>query len=144
MSKKQAKTEPQEEEEVKRLLFDSSHGEVLKITDDEFKHLRSFLKENNYEVYNLSQSPITADLIEDYTIFIIGAPTNNRFTEEEITELMRYLREGGALMLIHQAGGDNYNNTNLNDIAKHLGYEFNSDYLAHEQDYEGDDYYKTV
>ncbi|MHA1150052.1 MAG: hypothetical protein ACTSR8_17595 [Promethearchaeota archaeon] len=141
-----AKKKPLEEvkEEPKRLLFDSSHGEVLDITADEYKHLREFLKENNYEVYKLSQSPITADLIEEYTIFVIGAPTNNRFSEEEITEIMRYLRDGGALCLIHQAGGDNYNNTNLNDLAKHLGYEFRADYLAHEQDFEGDDYYKTI
>ncbi|MFO8020106.1 MAG: hypothetical protein R6U96_15885 [Promethearchaeia archaeon] len=131
-------------EETKTILFDSSHNEVLDITSDEYKPLRDFLKENNYEVYKLSQSPITADLIEDYTMFLIGAPTDSTFTEDEIKELMRYLREGGALCLVHQSGGDQYNNTNLNDIAKHLGYEFNPDYLAHEKDYEGDDYYKTV
>ncbi|MHA1281530.1 MAG: hypothetical protein ACTSVV_10870 [Promethearchaeota archaeon] len=144
MSKTPKKPQEEEKEEPKRLLFDSSHGEVLDITSDEYKPLRDFLKQNNYEVYKLSQSPITADLIEEYTIFIIGAPVKSRFSEEEITELMKYLREGGALFLIHQAGGDNYNNTNLNDIAKHLGYEFNSDYLAHEIDYEGDDYYQTI
>ena len=107
-----AKNEP-EEEPPKRLLFDASHNEVLDITADEYKPLREFLKQNNYEVYKLSQSPITADLIEDYTIFIIGGPTNSRFTEDEVTELMAYLREGGALAIIHQAGGDQYNNTNL-------------------------------
>ena len=139
-----AKKSPEQPEEVKRLLFDSSHNEVLDITADEYKPLRDFLKENNYEVYKLSQSPITSDLIEDYTIFIIGAPTNSRFSEEEILEIMKYLREGGALILIHQSGGDQYNNTNLNDIAKHLGYVFNPDYLAHETDYDGDDYYKTI
>lgn len=143
MSKK--KPEPvKEKEEPKRLLFDSSHNEVLDITSDEFKPLREFLKENNYEVYKLSQSPITADLIEDYTLFIIGAPVNSRFTDEEITEVMKYLREGGALAMIHQSGGDQYNNTNLNDLAKHMGYEFNADYLAHETDFDGDDYYKTI
>ncbi|MHA1292091.1 MAG: DUF7408 domain-containing protein, partial [Promethearchaeota archaeon] len=144
MSRQPKKKEVEEKEEPRRLLFDSSHGEVLDITADENKFLRDFLKENNYEVYKLSQSPITSDLIEEYTIFIIGAPKNNRFTDEEITELMKYLRDGGALCLIHQSGGDQYNNTNLNDIAKHLGYEFNADYLAHEIDYDGDDYYKTI
>lgn len=140
-----AKKQPEPTEEPpRRLLFDSSHNEVLDITSDEYKPLRDFLKENNYEVYKLSQSPITADLIEDYTTFIIGAPTNSKFGEDEILEIMKYLREGGALVLIHQSGGDQYNNTNLNDIAKHLGYVFNPDYLAHETDYDGDDYYKTI
>ena len=144
MSQKNPKADATEKEEPRRLLFDASHNEVLDITSDEYTLLREFLKENNYEVYKLSHSPITADLIEDYTIFILGAPTNSRFTEEEITELMRYLREGGALAIIHQSGGDQYNNTNLNDIAKHLGYKFNPDYLAHETDYDGDDYYNTI
>jgi hypothetical protein len=140
-----AKKKPEPEKEPpKRLLFDAGHNEVLDITADEYKPLREFLKQNNYEVYKLSQSPITADLIEDYTIFIIGAPTNSRFTDEEIKELMSYLREGGAMVLIHQAGGDQYNNTNLSDLAKHLGYVFNPDYLAHETDFDGDDYYKTI
>jgi len=140
-----AKKPPAEEEEpIKRLLFDASHNEVLDITSDEYKPLREFLKENKYEVYKLSQSPITADLIEDYTIFIIGCPVNSKFSDEEITELMAYLREGGALVLIHQSGGDQYNNTNLSDISKHLGYQFTAEYLAHENDFEGDDYYKTI
>ena len=139
-----AKKKPEADEPVKRLLFDASHNEVLDITSDEYKPLREFLKKNNYEVYKLSQSPITADLIEDYTIFILGAPTNSRFTDDEIKELMSYLREGGALILINQAGGDQYNNTNLSDISKHLGYVFNADYLAHETDFDGDDYYKTI
>jgi len=138
------KPRPVEEEPIKRLLFDASHNEVLDITSEEYKPLREFLKENKYEVYKLSQSPITADLIEDYTIFIIGCPTNSRFSDEEITELMAYLREGGALVLIHQSGGDQYNNTNLSDISKHLGYQFSAEYLAHETDFEGDDYYKTI
>ena len=143
---KKGTTKPSEEvkEEPKRLLFDASHGEVLDITAESAKPLRDFLKQNNYEVYKLSQSPITSDLIEDYTIFIIAAPAKVKFSDEEISELMKYLREGGALILIHQAGGDQYQNTNLNDISKHLGYEFLSDYMAHEQDYEGDDYYKTI
>ena len=144
LSRKAPAKKEEVKEEPKKLLFDASHKEALDITADEYKQLRDFLKENNYEVYKLSQSPITSDLIEDYTIFIIGAPTNSRFTEDEITELMSYLREGGALCMIHQAGGDQYNNTNLSDLAKHLGYSFNADYLAHEQDYEGDDYYKTI
>lgn len=151
MSKKMPATKKEQEkkkevpkEPPKKLLFDASHQNILDITAPDYKPLRDFLKENNYEVYKLSQSPITADLIGEYTIFIIGAPSNSRFTDEEITELMKYLREGGALCIIHQNGGDQYNNTNLNDITVHLGYSFNPDYLAHEQDFEGDDYYKTI
>ena len=40
-----AKKKPEEEEPVKRLLFDASHNEVLDITSDEYKPLREFLKQ---------------------------------------------------------------------------------------------------
>ncbi len=142
--KKDEKKPEASKEPPKRLLFDASHSNGLDITSEEYKPLREFLKQNNYEVYKLSQSPITADLIQEYTIFIIGAPTNSKFTEDEITELMKYLREGGALCMIHQAGGDQYNNINMNDLTLHLGYSFNPDYLAHEEAFEGDDYYQTI
>ena len=140
---KKPEVKKEEEEKPKRILFDVAHGETIAIDSDEFKDFRTFLAENNYEVYKLSQKPLNSDLIEPYTMLMIGAPKNATFTEEEIVELMKYLREGGAILIIHSAGGDQYNNTNLNAVASHLGYFFNADYMAHETAFEGDDFYAT-
>jgi hypothetical protein len=43
------------------------------------------------------------------------------------------MREGGAVVLVSNAGGDQYNSTNLNSIADRLGFSFSGDFLAHEE-----------
>jgi hypothetical protein len=83
-------------------------------------------------------------MLKDYTIVVFGSPRNMKLEEEEVVEILRYLREGGAIVLANSAGGDQNNNTNLNSIATHLGFQFNGDYMAHETDFENDDFYDTV
>lgn len=131
-------------DETKRILFEVAHGETMDITSDEYSDFKDFLNENKYEIWQLSQRPLTYELIQEYTMIFIGAPKSKKFDEEEIVELFRYLREGGAVVLISNAGGDQYNATNLNSIAERLGFQFNGDFLAHESDYESDDFYQTV
>ena len=133
-----------QEEEPTRILFDVGHGEQLDITAPEYEHFKEFLKENNYEVWQLNQTPVNAEMLKEYSIFFIGAPKNTKFEEEEITEILSYLREGGACVIVNAAGGDQHNNTNLNTMASQLGHQFNGDYLAHEQDYENDDFYQVI
>jgi len=60
---------------------------------------------------------------------IFGAPKNVKFDENEIVEILHYLRDGGAIILISGSGGDEYNSTNMNGIANHLGYKFNPDFF---------------
>ncbi|MHA1732659.1 MAG: hypothetical protein ACTSU5_12010 [Promethearchaeota archaeon] len=138
------KKEPEPEEEAKRLLFDVAHNESMSLDTDEYKDFKAFLAKNNFEVWKLSMKPITYDLVKDYSVLFIGAPKNDKFDENEVVEIMKYLREGGALILVSESGGDQYNNTNLNLIADQLGFQFNADFLAHEEDYEGDDFYDTI
>ncbi len=133
-----------EENLTRRMLFDTAHAETMNIADEDYKDFRDFLTENKWEIYSLSMKPVTAELLKDYTCFFIGSPKNDRFSEEEIVEIVRYLRDGGACCIISASGGDQYNNSNLNDIADHLGFQFNGDFLAHEEDFEGDDFYDTV
>jgi hypothetical protein len=131
-------------EETKRILFDVGHGEKLDITSDEFKDFKEFLKKNNYEIWQLNQTPVNLEMLEDYSIFFIGSPKNTRFDEDEVTEILKFLRDGGALIIVNSAGGDQHNNTNLNSISNHLGHQFNGDFLAHESDFENDDFYQVV
>ena len=131
------------EQKTKSIIFDAAHGNRLDITAPEFKDFKDFLKENNYEIWQLSQEA-NQEMLNDYDIFFIGAPKNMKFTEEEIVEIEHYLREGGAVILVNAAGGDQHNNTNLNTLANLIGHQFNGDFMAHEQDYENDDFYQCV
>ncbi|HMF29862.1 MAG TPA: hypothetical protein VKK79_00495 [Candidatus Lokiarchaeia archaeon] len=143
-AKPAAKPAPSPESQVKRMLFDTAHAETMNLGTDEYKDFRDALAEWNWELYALSMKPVTAELLKDYTVFFIGSPKGDRFTEEEIVEIMHFLRDGGAMCMISASGGDQYNNTNLNDIAEQLGFLFNGDFLAHEEDFEGDDFYDTI
>lgn len=141
---KKKEPEPPKKEEAKRLLFDIAHSESMELDSNDFTDFKEFLTKNNYEIYKLSMKPITYELIKDFTVLFIGAPKNDKFDESEVVEIMKFLREGGALVIISESGGDQYNNTNLNLISEQLGFEFNGDFLAHEEDYEGDDFYDVI
>lgn len=144
MFQKKKTTAKVEKQEVKRIIFDIAHGETMDITAPEFQDFKEFLKSNNYEVWQLNQSPLNEEMVKDYTILFIGAPKSAKFDEEEVVAIMKYLKDGGAIVLVENAGGDQHNGTNLNTIASHLGFQFNADYLYHEIDFENDDGYQTI
>jgi hypothetical protein len=76
---------------------------------------------------------LESDTIDDQAlsacdVLVIKTPTA-RYTEDEVTAVVRFVRQGGALLLI----GDHTNvfnmNTYLNDISRHFGFTFRNDLL---------------
>ncbi len=61
-------------------------------------------------------------------VLIVKTPTS-RYTEDEVAAIVRYVEQGGSLMMI----GDHTNvfnmNTYLNDISRHFGFTFRNDLL---------------
>ena len=78
----------------------------------------------------LESEPITADRLRSCDVLLIKTPTA-RYTRQEVEAVVRYVRDGGSLLLI----GDHTNvfnmNTYLNDIARHFGFTFRNDLLFH-------------
>jgi hypothetical protein len=91
--------------------------------------------------YSMSQllesEPINDETLGRCDALVIKTPTA-RYSAEEVEAVVRFVEQGGALLLI----GDHTNvfnmNTYLNDIARHFGFTFRNDLLFRV----GDPYYQ--
>lgn len=79
-----------------------------------------------YEVERNLDQYLTYDLIKDYDILVLKCPTN-LYEDQEITDIMRFVEEGGGLYFI----GDHTNvfgmNFYLNQISENFGISFKTD-----------------
>ena len=67
---------------------------------------------------------IEAGTLKPYEILVIAKPSNNKFLGKEIKDILNFVQDGGGLFLLHDEPGDYGNNTNLNDISRKFGIEF--------------------
>ncbi|MFX1324306.1 MAG: hypothetical protein ACFE8N_05070 [Promethearchaeota archaeon] len=91
-----------------RIIVDLSHKEKL----EEFPEFS--LGEDDYEVEYIdkNEGPIEFETLEDFDILFIGNiqhtqdGKNDKFTQEELKAVKRFIGEGGGLLLTSGDGGD--------------------------------------
>ncbi|VVB65014.1 ABC-type uncharacterized transport system [uncultured archaeon] len=68
---------------------------------------------------------VTYDILKNYDIFIIKTPS--RFEPDEVDAIVRFVEDGGGLLLIGDHTNFGGTGTNLNQIARSFGIEFGFD-----------------
>jgi hypothetical protein len=115
--------------EEKAIGFDYSHNNKLTIENDAFTDFIQYLFNSDFKLGKI-EAGITYEKLSNYNIFIIGAPIKGpKFEAEEIYLFVKYVNDGGSLLIIHDKGGDYQNDINLSDLTSHFGITFNSDRL---------------
>ncbi len=76
----------------------------------------------------LEDEPINDESLARCDVLVIKTPTS-RYSEDEVKAVVRFVRQGGSLLMI----GDHTNvfnmNTYLNDISRYFGFTFRNDLL---------------
>ncbi len=109
--------------------FDYSHKNKFVIEDPAFNDFVEFLFNSDLKLGKIEEG-ITYEKLSKYNIFIIGVPIAQSFlSNEEIDDLVNYVKDGGSLLILNDKGGDLANKNNLSDLTKHFGVKFNSDQL---------------
>ncbi|MBD3185628.1 hypothetical protein GF325_02270 [Candidatus Bathyarchaeota archaeon] len=104
-------------------LIDGGHGEILDIFDDNFSELFHVLNDVlNIDVSINREETIPEEDLLATDILVLGCP-KDFLVDHEIQEILKYIREGGNLLIISDAGGDLANETNLNDLLSNLHIE---------------------
>lgn len=91
-----------------KILIDLSHKERI----EEFPEFS--LTEDVYEIEYIDkkEGPIDFDMLEDYDILFIGNiqhsqnGKDDKFTQDELKAIKRFIGEGGSLFLTSGEGGD--------------------------------------
>ncbi len=118
--------------------FDYSHQNKLTIEDPGFNDFIEYLFNSDLKLGKI-EAGITYEKLSDYNVFIIGVPIADSYlSSEEIEYLIRYVNDGGSLLVVNDKGGDIENRNNLNDLTNIFGIEFNPDQLFDNKNYSKD------
>ena len=118
--------------------FDYSHKNKLIIEDPGFNDFIEFLFNSDLKLGKI-EAGITYKKLSAYNVFIIGVPIAESYlTPEEIEDLLKYVKDGGSLLIINDKGGDYENKNNLSELTKHFGIKFNHDQLFDNENFSKD------
>jgi len=118
--------------------FDYSHQNKLTIEDPGFNDFIEFLFNSDLKLGKI-EAGITYEKLADYIVFIIGVPgADSHLSSNEIDSLIKYVKDGGSLLIINDKGGDIENKNNLNELTKNFGITFNPDQLFDNESFSKD------
>ncbi|MHA1820859.1 MAG: hypothetical protein ACTSVC_10335, partial [Promethearchaeota archaeon] len=105
------------------LGFDYSHNNKLIIESPSYNDFINYLFSSSFRLGQIKQG-LTLEKLKMYDLFIIGNPYNSMLELEEIKDLVQYVKEGGGLFIVSDDGGDYTNETNLSELTRNFGFEF--------------------
>ncbi len=117
------------DEKLKTICFDYSHNNALKFESPVYPDFLQFLFDSGYRLGKIEAGFDNIEKLSRYKILIIGGPVNSKFTPKEIEVIEQFVKNGGALLLISDGGGDEQSDSNLNDLAKIFGFTFENTVL---------------
>lgn len=118
--------------------FDYSHKNKLIIEDPGFTDFIEFLFNSDLKLGKI-EAGITYEKLSAYNVFIIGVPIAESYlTPEEIEDLLKYVKDGGSILIVNDKGGDHENKNNLSELTKHFGIKFNHDQLFDNENFSKD------
>jgi hypothetical protein len=105
-------------------ILDRANNELVDVHEDNFSELFDLLDSVlNVKLIINREKPLPDDLLAGATMLVIGCPRKSTLTQDEIETIVKYVREGGNLLAITDAGGDAANETNLSELTAVFGIE---------------------
>ena len=116
--------QPSEKKQFK-VVFNGTKKEIIVNSGNSYtKFIRNLI--HQYANTALLKKEFKLEKLKTANLFIIGGP-REKFNQEEIEILKKYVEEGGNLLLLEGEGGDLKYNTNLNELLKDYGIQFHGD-----------------
>ncbi|MFX1449826.1 MAG: hypothetical protein ACFFCM_03215, partial [Promethearchaeota archaeon] len=112
------------------VAFDGNLNERGKIKDS-YLDLKKFLESNKVKCSTYT-NVFKQMNVAHYDCLIFACPDASRMNKFEISEITRFVENGGSLLLLSHAGGDRGRGTNLNDLSQNFGIQFINDQVFDE------------
>ncbi|MFX0139553.1 MAG: hypothetical protein ACFFDN_38280 [Candidatus Hodarchaeota archaeon] len=117
--------------------FDQTHNNKLTIENTTFTDFIQTLFDSDFKLGKI-EAGITYKKLTKYDLFIIGVPNLTSLDSYEINDLIKYVEDGGSILVINDGGGDYENKNNLSELTKNFGISFNSDILFDNKNFSKD------
>ncbi len=115
------------------VAFDESHKPRGKI-ESNYRNIQRHLEQEGFVCQPFAEFPITQKTLTPYDVLVVPCPDFSKFSEQEIADISRWVREeGGGLLMLSHAGGDKGRRSNLSELAEKFGMIFESDQVIDEK-----------
>jgi hypothetical protein len=109
------------------VAFDESHKPRGKIGSN-YRNLQRHIEDEGFVCQAFLEFPITQKSLQPYDCLVVPCPDFSKFSEQEIADIGRWVREdGGGLLMLSHAGGDKGRRSNLSELSEKFGMIFESD-----------------
>jgi len=115
-----------------RICFDTTQNERGKIGEN-YTTFKELVEKKGYEIESNLEFPITFRQLTHYDIIVFACPDRSKIRQFEINEITKYVKCGGALLIMASSGGDRGRMTNLNELSSKFGIKFNNDQVFDDQ-----------
>ena len=104
-----------------KIAFDECHDNSIEIETSAYGGFIEYFFQQNLKIGKITEK-ISWDKLKNFNLLIIGNP-NNEYSIKEIYTILEFLKSGGNLLIFSDEGADISNQTNLNELAGHLGFK---------------------
>ncbi|MFO8018112.1 MAG: hypothetical protein R6U96_05710, partial [Promethearchaeia archaeon] len=115
--------------------LDYSHDNKLVLEASSYSDFTQFLFTSGYKLGKIQAGFESLQKLENYDMILLSSPRHKELSEEEIDNLVTYVKKGGNLLVVSSTGGDKKNRTNLNELTENFGFKFNPDTIHDSMSY---------
>ncbi|MHA2357710.1 MAG: hypothetical protein ACXABK_02940 [Candidatus Heimdallarchaeaceae archaeon] len=117
------------------ILFNETQKERGSINNN-FLTLAELLESEGHKIRVYNSYPIKFSSISESDAFVLLCPDGSKLYGHEVKALLRFVDEGGSLLIFANAGGDKGLNTNLNSLLKHFEIEIVANQIFDHQNFD--------
>jgi hypothetical protein len=107
----------------KKIFFDQTQNERGRL-ESTYSELGQMLRDHDFDVEAYTEFMILAKNLKDADVMVFGCPNSSKIRPAEIEVLQKYVKNGGALMLLSLSGGDRGLMNNMSKISDEFGITF--------------------
>ncbi|MEM2143664.1 MAG: hypothetical protein QXS20_05325 [Candidatus Thorarchaeota archaeon] len=120
----------------KRILFDQTQNERGRL-DSTYARLGQMLSDNDFDVETYTDFMIVSKNISEFDAIVFACPSGSRLRTAEIDAIKKFVADGGGLMLLSLSGGDRGLMTNLGQLSRDFGIDFENTAVKDERNNAG-------
>ena len=108
-----------------KIYFDQTQNERGRL-DSTYSELGKILRDNDFDVEPYTEFMLLAKSLKEADVLVFGCPNSSKLRSPEIDVLLKFVKNGGGLMLLSLSGGDKGLMNNMSQISEEFGIIFDN------------------
>jgi prefoldin subunit 5 len=108
-----------------KIYFDQTQNERGRL-DSTYSELGKLLRDSDFDVEPYTEFMILAKNLKDADVLVFGCPNSSKIRPPEIDVLLKFVKNGGGLILLSLSGGDRGLMNNMSQVSEEFGITFDN------------------